>query len=130
MKEILYWFFAVLVVMPVTTSTAQVHSGLVAVSADEKVITADVSSQAARCAYYLIFDDKGNFLDVAENPFTSIKGGAGISAANFLAGKAVAVVVAEGFGDKMSNALKSNGIKFIEFKGKADDAVKEVLDIK
>jgi len=36
-------------------------------------------------------------------------------------------VVAESFGNKMIAAMKSKNIKFIEFKGKADAAVREVL---
>ena len=127
MKKIFYWVLAISLLMPVATGAVEMDSGLIAVSVDEKTQPANVSSQAARCVFYMIFDDKGNLLDVADNPFKGARSGAGLSAANFLGSKGVTVVVAEGFGTKMINALESNGIKFIEFKGIADDAVEEVL---
>jgi predicted Fe-Mo cluster-binding NifX family protein len=107
--------------------TAEANSGLIAVSVDEKTQPANVSSQAARCAYYMIFDSEGKLMDVIANPNKDASGGAGSSAANFLGDKGATVVVAESFGNKMINAMKSKGIMFYELKGKADDAVKEVL---
>ena len=40
------------------------------------------------------------------------------------------VLFTESFGGKMINAMKNKGITFYELKGKADDAVKEVLKLK
>ena len=68
-------------------------------------------------------------MDVIDNPHKDVSGGAGTSTVNFLRDKGVTVVVAESFGDKMINAMKSKGITFYEFKGKADDAVKKVLKL-
>jgi predicted Fe-Mo cluster-binding NifX family protein len=127
MKKIFYWWLVITLLIPVLTNSAEVISGLIAVSVDEKTQPTNVSTQAARCAYYMIFDSKGKLLDVIDNPFTEESGGAGTSAANFLGSKGVTVVVAERFGNKMVNAMKSKGIEFFEFKGRAGDAVKEAL---
>ncbi|MEN8264996.1 MAG: NifB/NifX family molybdenum-iron cluster-binding protein [Nitrospirota bacterium] len=130
MKKIFYWFLVISILLPAAASAADVKSGLIAVSVDEKTQPANVSSQAARCAYYMIFDNEGKLMDVIDNPYKDASGGAGTSAGNFLGDKGVTVVVAEGFGGKMINAMKSKGITFYELKGKADDAVKEVLKLK
>lgn len=130
MKKIFYLFLVISILLPAAASAADVKSGLIAVSVDEKTQPANVSSQAARCAYYMIFDSEGKLMDVIDNPFKGENGGAGPSAANFLGNKGVTVVVAENFGSKMINAMKSKGITFYELKGKADDAVKEVLKLK
>jgi len=37
-------------------------------------------------------------------------------------------VIAETFGGKMINAMKSKGLTYYEFKGIANDAVKKILD--
>jgi len=123
MKKIFYWFLVILFLVPVAAGVSEMTSGMIAVSVDEKIQPVNVSSQAARCAYYMIFDNKGKFLEFVDNPIKDVHGGAGTSAANFLGNKGVTVVIAEDFGYKMINALESNGIKFIEFKGIADDAV-------
>ena len=130
MKRIFYWFIVISLLVPVVAGTAEANTGLIAVASDEKIQPANVSSQAARCAYFMIFDSKGKLMDVIDNPFKDESGGAGTSAANFLGDKGVTVVVAESFGGKMINAMKSKGIIFYELKGKADDAVKEVLKLK
>ncbi len=130
MKKILYWFIVISLLIPVMAGTAEANSGLIAVASDEKTQPANVSSQAARCTYYMIFDSEGKLMDVIDNPYKDASGGAGTSTGNFLGDKGVTVVVAESFGSKMINAMKSKGITFYELKGKADDAVKEVLKLK
>jgi predicted Fe-Mo cluster-binding NifX family protein len=107
--------------------TAEANSGLISVASDEITQPANVSSQEARCSYYMIFDSEGKLMDVIDNPFKGENGGAGPSAANFLGDKGVTVVIAENFGNKMVNAMKSKGIEFYKFKGMAGDAVKEIL---
>jgi len=83
MKRIFYCFIVISLLVPVVAGTAEANPGLIAVASDEKTQPANVSSQAARCEYYIIF-----------------------------------------------NAMKGKGIMFYELKGKADDAVKEVLKLK
>ncbi len=130
MKKILYWGLILTLLVPVVAGASDVSSGLIAVASDEKTQPANVSSEAARCEYYMIFDSEGKLMDVIDNPYKDASGGAGTSAANFLGDKGVTVVIAESFGGKMTSAMKSKGITFYELKGKADDAVKEVVKLK
>ncbi|MCK4738769.1 MAG: hypothetical protein KAT46_02365 [Deltaproteobacteria bacterium] len=130
MRWIFYCFLVISLLLPLAAGSAEVASGLIAVSVDGKTQGANVSSKAARSAYYMIFDNKGKLLDVIGNPVKNAGGEAGPSAANFLSNKGVTIVVAETFGNKMINSMKTKGIKFIEFKGTAGEAIKEVLKLK
>ena len=85
---------------------------------------------AGRSPYYLIFDSTGTLIEVTENPYKDVRGGAGSSTANFLDEKGVSIVIAGTFGGKMVNAMKSKGMTYFEFKGIATDAVKKVLNSK
>jgi predicted Fe-Mo cluster-binding NifX family protein len=98
----------------------------IAVAADEKVPGAAVSSQAGRSSFFLLFDEKGTFLEVIVNPYTEGKS-RGIAVADFLAAKGITAVVAGSFGDRITEGLKNKGIRALTFKGKAADAVKKVL---
>lgn len=130
MRWIVYCFLVVSLIVPVAAGAAELVSVLIAVSVDEKTQPTNVSTQAARCAYYMIFDNNGKLLEVTDNPIKDASSGAGTSAANFLGNKGVTIVVAETFGNKMIDAMQSKGIKFVEFKGTAGNAVKEVLKLK
>jgi len=98
----------------------------IAVAADEKMPYAAVSSQAGRSAFFLIFDEKGTFLEAIVNPYTEAKS-RGIAVADFLAAKGVTAVVAGSFGDRITEGMKNKGIRALTFKGKAADAVKKIL---
>jgi len=101
----------------------------IAVAASSKTAKASVSNMAAKCPYYLIFNNKGELIEVIDNPYRDASGGAGPSAANFLAQRGVTIVIAGNFGSKMINTLKNKGITHFEFKGRVDDAVKRVLKL-
>jgi predicted Fe-Mo cluster-binding NifX family protein len=98
----------------------------IAVAADKKMPDAAVSSQAGRSSFFLLFDDKGTFLEAIVNPYTDVKS-RGIAVADFLAAKGITAVVAGSFGDRITEGLKNKGIRALTFKGKAADAVKKVL---
>ena len=98
----------------------------IAVAADKKMPDAEVSSQAGRSSFFLLFDDKGTFLEAISNPYTDAKS-RGIAVADFLAAKGVTVVVAGSFGDRVTEGLKNKKIRSVTFKGKAADAVKKIL---
>jgi predicted Fe-Mo cluster-binding NifX family protein len=102
---------------------------VVAVASDGKTPKAAVSENAGRCPYFLIFDSEGNLLDSVENPYKDARGSAGVSAANFLAGKNVTIVVAGKCGSKMKGALEAHEIAYFKFEGMAEDAVKKILEI-
>lgn len=97
----------------------------IAVAANDKTPAALVSSQAGRGPFFLFFDGKGKLLETLDNPFKGSGGGTVV--ADFLAGKGVTVVVAEEFGRKIIEGLKSKGIRAIAFKGSVAEAVKKVL---
>jgi len=100
----------------------------IAVSANDKTLAASVSKQAGPSPFFLIFDGKGKLIETIANPYK--EGGGGIAVADFLAGKGVTIVVAQGFGDKIVQVMKDKGIKAIAFKGSVEEAVKKVLQSK
>src|SRR5450759_228399 len=75
----------------------QARSEMVAVAASDKTVSASVSSQAGRSPFFLRFDKQGTFVEAVANPHKDA-GNAGIPTLDFLAGKGVTIVVAEGFG--------------------------------
>jgi predicted Fe-Mo cluster-binding NifX family protein len=101
----------------------------IAVAANDKTPQATISGQAGTASFFLFFDGKGKFLEATENPYKG-KEGAGKSVAEYLAGKGVCVVVAEGFGGPIVDLMRSKGIKAVAFKGDAEGAVMTVLQPK
>ena len=130
MKRIILFSLIITFLVPVLTHAAEMDTKRIAVASEEKTLTAPVSEQAARCSYYLIFNSAGKYVEVINNPYKDARGGAGPSAANFLAQKGVTLVVAETFGNKMIAAMETKNIKYFEIKGNADEAVKKVLKLK
>lgn len=104
--------------------------GKIAIAAEGKNVSSKVSSVAARSPYFLIFDKSGKLLEAVNNPYQEAKGGAGTSVVPFLAQKGVTVVVAGEFGARMIDALKSKGMRYLGFKGSAEEALKKVLEAK
>jgi predicted Fe-Mo cluster-binding NifX family protein len=101
---------------------------IIAVASDGETLESDVSRLAARASYFLLVDGKGKFMEAVENPYQDTRGGAGVSAAHFLADKNVAIVIAGNFGNKMVDVLKAQEIAYFEFQGIAGDAVKKILE--
>lgn len=102
---------------------------MVAVAASDKTVSASVSSQAGRSPFFLLFDKQGTFVEAVANPYKDA-GNAGIPTLDFLAGKGVTIVVAEGFGSRIVEVMKGKGMRAVEFKGNAKDAVKKALTLK
>lgn len=107
----------------------QAKSEMVAVAASDKTVSASVSSQAGRSPFFLLFDKQGTFVEAVANPYKDA-GNAGIPTLDFLAGKGVTIVVAEGFGSRIVEVMKGKGMRAVEFKGNAKDAVKKALTLK
>ena len=107
----------------------QVKSEMVAVAASDKTVSASVSSQAGRSPFFLLFDKQGTFVEAVGNPYKDA-GNAGIPTLDFLSGKGVTVLVAEGFGSRIVEVMKSKGMRPVEFKGNAKDAIKKALALK
>jgi predicted Fe-Mo cluster-binding NifX family protein len=101
---------------------------IIAVASDGKTLEADVSLLAARAPYFLMVDGEGKLMEAVENPYQDTRGGAGVSAAHFLADKNVTVVIARNFGNKMIGVLKAQDIAYVKFEGIGGDAVKKILE--
>jgi len=99
----------------------------IAVAASGKTPSALVSSQPGRSPFFLFFDKKGTFMEAVDNPYKDA-GSAGISALEFLASKGVTVLVAEAFGPRIVEVMQGKGIKPIEFKGVAANAVRSIVE--
>jgi len=129
MKRMTLISFAILLLCTVMVNAAELVNMKIAVAASSKSAKASVSNIAAKCPYYLIFNNKGELIEVIDNPYRDTSGGAGPSAANFLAQRGVTILIAGNFGSKMINTLENKGVTHFEFKGLADNAVKRVLKI-
>jgi len=128
MKRIVFISFAILFLCAVVVNAADFKNDKIAVASSGKTSKASVSNKAAKCPYYLIFNSKGELIEVIDNPYRDASGGAGPSAAHFVARTGATMVIAGNFGSKMINTLKSTSITHFEFKGSVDDAVKRVLN--
>ena len=130
MKRLFFISLAIVFLCPVMINAAELENIKIAVAANGKSAQASVSNMAAKCPYYLIFNNKGELIEVVDNPHKDASRGAGPLAANFLAGRDISIVIAENFGTKMGNTLENKNVTYFEFKGVADNAVKKVLKLK
>ena len=129
MKRMILISLAILLLYPVMVNAAELENMKIAVAAGSKSAKASVSNIAAKCPYYLIFNNKGELIEVIDNPYKDTSRGAGPLAANFLVQRDIDIIVAESFGSKMIDALRNSGKTHFEFKGRVDDAVKRVLKL-
>jgi predicted Fe-Mo cluster-binding NifX family protein len=114
------------VLLPGLALAQQSKSDMIAVAANGKTASAAVSTQAGRSPFFFLFDKQGRLVEAVDNPYKD-SGSAGIPTLDFLAGKGAKVVVAEGFGSKIVEEMKSRGMRPVEFKGNATDAVTKAL---
>ena len=130
MKKLVSTALAALLVVAAGFVLAQPNrSDMIAVAASDKTVSASVSSQAGRSPYFLLFDKQGIFVEAANNSYKDA-GNAGNSTLDFLASKGIKVLVAESFGPKIVEVMKDKGIRPVELKGNARDAVKKALELK
>ena len=129
MKKTFLTALAALLMMTSGLVISQQSKPEIAVAANDKTISASVSSQAGRSPFFLLFDKQGTLVEAVGNPYKDA-GNAGIPTLDFLAGKGVKVVVAEGFGSRIVEVMKGKGMRAVEFKGNAKDALKKALAFK
>ncbi|MBE0574716.1 MAG: dinitrogenase iron-molybdenum cofactor biosynthesis protein [Desulfuromonadales bacterium] len=127
MKKSIGIFLALVLMVFFTFTAFAADPAKIAVAAEGNTPSAQVSAVAARCPYFLLFDGQGTLVEVLANPHRDASGGAGSKAVQFLAGKGVTDVIAGAFGPKMVGALQAEGMRYLEFKGSAADAVKQAL---
>lgn len=95
----------------------------IAVAALGKKPDSEISEQAGRSPYYLIFDEQGALLEMLKNPFSRGGGGAGFGVTKMLADKRVEVAVAGMFGQKMVAALQERGLRACTSKGTVQEGL-------
>jgi len=98
----------------------------IAVAATNKDENSEISSLGGRALYYLIFNERGELLEILSNPFAKGGGGAGFAVAKMLADKGIDLVVAGAFGPNMVGALEERGLKYHEASGDAKKAIIEI----
>ncbi len=130
-KVILAGLVVFLLMMSVFALAGEGKTERIAVAANGQTPASTVGKQPGRSPFFLIFDEKGTFVQGIENPYYKEQaGGAGISVADFLANKGVTVIVAEAYGPRIVEVLKGKGIRAVTFMGTAGDAVKELVGAK
>lgn len=85
----------------------------IAISATGGSLSAQVSEQFGRCAYFLIVDSASMKFEPVSNSATGMSGGAGPEAVRLIAGKGAEVVLTGRVGPNAENALKAAGIKVV-----------------
>jgi len=96
----------------------------IAISATGPSLDAEVDPRFGRCQYFIIVDTETMQFEAVENSSAMASGGAGISAAQMVAGKGVEAVLTGNCGPNAYQVLSPAGIKVITgVSGKVQDAV-------
>jgi predicted Fe-Mo cluster-binding NifX family protein len=96
----------------------------IAVSATGPSLDAEVDPRFGRCQYFIIVDPETMQFEAVENSSAMASGGAGISAAQMIAGKGVEAVLTGNCGPNAYQVLSPAGIKVISgVSGKVQDAI-------
>ena len=98
----------------------------IAVAANGDAPGALVNAHVASSPYFLVFDQKGQLLEAIDNPYQS-SNSAGRDVVNYLSRNGATIVVAGKFGPRILDVMKDKRIWPVPFKGRAQDAVKKVL---
>jgi predicted Fe-Mo cluster-binding NifX family protein len=118
-----------LLLVPASARGEQAAEGKIAVATQGDTVASRVSPQAGFSPFFLLFDQRGILIETLKNPAQSGGMGSGTAAVDFLAKKDVKVIVAEGFGSRIVEYITGKGMKPVEYKGNAADAVKRVLQV-
>lgn len=102
------------------------QKGKILVATQEKSPEAAVSDKAALAPYFLIFDEKGNFVETIDNPFKEKKLEAGKLMANFLPEKGVTAIIGTNYCGDIIGIFKNKGVTAYNFEGSAAEAAAKV----
>jgi predicted Fe-Mo cluster-binding NifX family protein len=89
----------------------------IAIAATAPELDGQVAMHGARAPFYLLFDERGDMLEVLANPVVQAEGGAAPQAALFLAGKGVTLLAAGDFGNRFISELGERGIRHVQVSG-------------
>ena len=96
----------------------------VAISSTGPTLEADVDPRFGRCQYFIVADTETMEFEALDNASAMSSGGAGISAAQMMAGKGVGAVLTGNCGPNAYQVLSPAGIKVITgVSGKVKDAI-------
>ncbi len=96
----------------------------IAISASGSTLDAEVDPRFGRCQYFIIADPETMEFEAMDNSSAMAAGGAGISAAQMVAGKGVEAVLTGNCGPNSHQVLSSAGIQIITgVSGKVKDAI-------
>jgi predicted Fe-Mo cluster-binding NifX family protein len=99
----------------------------IAVAAIGKDETSEVSPRSGRSKFYLIFNERGELLEVISNPFSRGGGGAGFGVAKMLADKDVDIVIGGAFGGNMEDILRARGLRYYEMSGTVKESLMRLI---
>jgi predicted Fe-Mo cluster-binding NifX family protein len=98
----------------------------IAVSATGPSMDAEIDPRFGRCQYFIIVDPSSMAFEALENSSAMEAGGAGIAAAQNIAGRGVEAVLTGNCGPNAYQVLSTAGIKVITgLSGKIKDAVED-----
>jgi len=111
-----------------STATVIIEAAMkIAISAQGGSMSAKVSGQFGRCAYFLIVDADTMKFEPVGNPGTGMAHGAGPEAAREISSRGAQVVLTGRVGPNAKSALDAAGIRIVE--GISDSAtVKEAVE--
>ena len=83
----------------------------ICVTATDSSLDSDIDYRFGRSPYFLIVDEKGKLLEASPNPGFEARGGAGVSAAQFVADKKVDFILTGNVGPNAFSLLRQTGTK-------------------
>ena len=106
---------------------ADAESTKIAVAAMGQEKDAAISLETGRAPFFLIFDGKGAFLEVIDNPAKDRAGGLRRIVSALFTQKGVTIIITGNIGYKMEQALKEQHIQYIQKTGVAANAVQAFI---
>ncbi len=99
----------------------------IAVASDGAKPASAVSETVGKAPYFIIFDEKGVYMESVPNRFRGTEG-AGLAAVGMLKDSGVKVIIARSFpSERFTVFLKSKDMTGKPFKGSAEDGAKSVI---
>jgi len=99
----------------------------IAIAATSPGLDGQIAMHGARAPFYLLFDKRGNMLEVLANPVVQAEGEAAPQAALFLADKGVTLLAAGDFGSRFISELEERGIHHALMSGLVSGVIAELI---
>jgi len=124
MKQLVFASLVILILLSSLALAGQTER--IAVATKEKSPQAAVSDKAALAPYFLIFDEKGAFVEAIDNPFKTKTLEAGKLLANFLPQQGITAVIGTDYCGDIIGIFKNKGVTAYNFEGSAAQAAANV----